>query len=233
MARPGNADALRLKIRLADASVAPVVAAFWSHPELRRLFPEYLFAVHSCIRASTPLMRAALERARESARTDPVANGLARYLDRHVHDEDGHDTWLLEDMEALGLRRDEILARVPSHRAACMVGSQYYWIHHVHPIAILGYIAVLEGQPPAVAELRDIREGTGLPAAAFRTLLEHAELDVDHAQELYDVIDALPLTAAHSGLVGTSALQTLEHMGGMFQDLLRAAGASAPAGLGT
>jgi hypothetical protein len=233
MGRLGNSEALRLELRLADAAAAGAAAAFWSHPDLTRLFPEYLFAVHSCIRASTPLMQEALDRARLSAGTDRVAHGLASYLERHIHDEDGHDAWLLEDMAALGLRRDEILARIPSHRAACMVGSQYYWIRHVHPVAILGYIAVLEGQPAAAGELREIQRRTGLPAAAFRTLLEHAELDVDHAQELYDVIDALPLTAAHSVLVGASALQTIEHMGGMFQDLLRAGGTGAPAGLGT
>lgn len=229
---PGNSGALRLKLRLADASAASVVAAFWSHPALARVFPEYLFAVHSCIRASTPLMQEALDRARLSASTDPVANRLASYLERHLHDEDGHDTWLLEDMEALGLRREDILARLPSHHAACMVGSQYYWIRHVHPVAILGYIAVLEGQPPAAEELHEIQQRTGLPPAGFRTLLEHAALDVEHAQELYDVIDALPLSAAQSALVGASALQTIEHMGGMFQDLLHAAenGSPVPAG---
>jgi len=233
MGWPGNSDALRLKLRLADESAASVVSAFWSHPKLPRLFPEYLFAVHSCIRASTPLMQEALDRARVSAGADPVASGLASYLERHIHDEDGHDTWLLEDMQVLGLQRDEILGRLPSHRAACMVGSQYYWIRHVHPVAILGYIAVLEGQPPGAGELREIQQRTNLPAAAFRTLLEHAALDVDHAQELYAVLDALPLTAAQSALVGASALQTVEHMGGMFQDLLHAAADATPAGLGS
>ena len=102
MGRLGNSDALRLKLRLGDPGAAAVVSAFWSHPDLPRLFPDYLFAVHSCIRASTPLMQDALDGARLSAGTDPVANGLASYLERHIHDEDGHDTWLLEDMEALG-----------------------------------------------------------------------------------------------------------------------------------
>jgi hypothetical protein len=233
MARPRNGEALRLKLRLADSSLGSVVSAFWGRPDLPRLFPEFLFLVHSCIRASTPLMEQALGQARLRAEGDPVSRGLADYLERHIGDEDGHDDWLLEDLETLGLNRTEILARVPSLRAACMVGSQYYWIRHVHPVAILGYIAVLEGSPPAATELEAVQRRTGLPPQAFRTLLEHADLDVDHARELYALIDALPLTDAQSALVGMSALQTLEHMGGMFQDLLHTPGSSTPAGMGS
>lgn len=228
MTRLGHADALRLKLRLAEPSVAAVTSAFWSHPDLPRLFPDFLFMVHSCIRASTPLMEAALAQSLLTAKTDPVARGLADYLGRHIDDEQGHDSWLLEDMEALGLDRAGILARVPSPRAACMVGSQYYWIRHVHPVAILGYVAVLEGNPPGSADLLAVQRRTELPLQGFRTLLEHAELDVDHGRELYALIDDLPLTRAHAALIGVSALQTLEMMGGMFQELLGTTASPSP-----
>ena len=33
--------------------------------------------------------------------------------------------------------------------AAALVGAQYYWIRHVHPVALLGYVMLLEGYPPS------------------------------------------------------------------------------------
>jgi len=51
---------------------------------------------------------------------------------------------------------------------------------------------------------------TGHPRGAFRTLERHVKLDIHHREELHAVIDALPLTPAQSGLIGVSALQSLD-----------------------
>ena len=44
--------------------------------------------------------------------------------------------------------RDEVLRRMPSPTVASFIGAHYYWIHHHHPVAQLGQIAVQEGYPP-------------------------------------------------------------------------------------
>jgi hypothetical protein len=187
--------------------------AFWSHPELPGLFADYLVRTHSIIRASVPLMETARARAEELAAHDDVAADLATYLAHHIREERHHDDWLLDDLEALGVARDAVLARMPSPTVAALVGSQYYWIRHYHPVALLGYIAVLEGTPPVAEHVEAVISQTGLPRDAFRTILKHADLDPHHRDALNRALDAMPLTADHAATIAVSGFSTLHLLG--------------------
>jgi hypothetical protein len=187
--------------------------AFWTHPRLRDLFADYLVRVHTIIRASVPLMEAARDRARELGEGDAVAASLAAYLAHHIREERHHDEWLLADLEVLGVPREQVLARMPSPTVAALVGSQYYWIRHYHPVAVLGYIAVLEGTPPVAEHVEAVIARTGLPRDAFRTILKHAELDPHHRDGLDRALDALPLTADQSATIAISAFSTIQLLG--------------------
>jgi hypothetical protein len=164
------------------------------------------------IRASVPLMQVAMERSRQLAEADPVARALVTYFTKHIREEMHHDDWLLEDLAVLGFDSATLLTRVPHPSVAAMVGSQYYWINHYHPVGLLGYIAVMEGYPPTVEQVDELEARTGFPRAAFRTMLKHAQLDPHHRDDLNRLIDSLLLTSEQSGLVGVSALQTV-HLG--------------------
>jgi Iron-containing redox enzyme len=177
-----------------------------SHPQVRELYPEYLFTCHCVVRASVPLMETARERARAMAPGDTVAAELADYLGEHIEEERDHDEWLLCDLEALGADRAAILSRVPSPTIASGVGAQYYWILHYHPVALLGWIGLLEGYPPLAATVDRMMARTGYRPEAFRTMRAHAELDPRHGDELFEVVDRLPLTAEQSALIGLNAM---------------------------
>jgi len=113
-------------------------AAVWRHPSIAGLYPEYLIALHGVVRASVPLMEEALCRARELAPGDAVAAGLLSYLARHIEEERGHDRWLIEDLEVLGVPERDVWTRTPAESTARAVGAQYYWIRHHPPVALLG-----------------------------------------------------------------------------------------------
>jgi pyrroloquinoline quinone (PQQ) biosynthesis protein C len=142
------------------------------------------------------------------AATDQVAAGVEAYLDVHIGEETNHDEWLLDDLEAIGVSRREAVARVPSATVASLVGSQYYWIFHYHPVALLGYFAFMEGFPPKPELIQDLIERTGYPQAAFRTFVLHGELDPGHKEELDRTIDDLPLTDDQELVLGLSAMST-------------------------
>jgi hypothetical protein len=184
----------------------------WSAPRAERLYPEYLIALHGVVRASVPLLEEARRASLAIAGSDAVAAGLLGWLERHVEEETGHDQWLLEDLETLGVRADEVWARPPADSTARAVGAQYYWIRHDHPVALLGYVAVVEGRPPSVAFLDRLVETTGLPPAAFRTLYRHAESDVAHGADLRALLDALPLAGRHESLLARSAVHTVAEL---------------------
>jgi hypothetical protein len=178
------------------------------HPRVRELYPEYLFTSHSVIRASVPLMETARERAAATP-SDEVCARLAPYLEEHIEEERDHDEWLLDDLEVLGRAREATLRRVPSATVAGLVGAQYYWIFHYHPVVLLGYISLLEGYPPSTELVERLVDATGYPSEAFRTMLAHAELDPHHRDELNELIDSLPLTHEQSAALGLNAISTV------------------------
>jgi len=204
----GAASDLRRKIGFVLPRLLEASDGLLAHPLVRKLYPEYLFTSHCVIRASVPLMEKAKARAEELAPADPVAASLAPYLEQHIPEELDHDEWLLEDLEVLGFDRADVLARPPSPTVAALVGAQYYWIFHYHPVAILGFLH-LEHYHPHGPSLERFIERTGLPRDGFRQLLIHAKLDAVHARELDRVLDSLPLEPRHEQLIGLSALQTV------------------------
>jgi hypothetical protein len=202
----GEGERLRRKLE----SVLPeLVGASWQlvrHPRVTDLYPEYLVMCHGVVRATIPLMDVVLGRAEELAAGDSAAGDLAAYLRHHMIEETGEDGWLLEDLGAVGRDRAAVLAKPPSPVVAGLVGAQYYWASHYHPVAFLGYLAALEGYPPSQALVDELIARTGYEEGAFRTLLAHAERDPRHRDELLELLDRLVLTPEQSALLGLSAL---------------------------
>jgi hypothetical protein len=222
-----ESERLSRKVAVVLPALHRSASAFMEHPNPRGAYVEYLWAVYWIVRASVPLMQTALDGANALGESDPVAKGLTAYLPAHIDEEMHHDEWLLEDLERLGMDRSVITERAPSVTIATLVGPQYYWIQHVHPVTLMGYIAVLEGNPPAVAAIDRLAERTGYSPAAFRTLREHAALDTHHFDEFNHVLDALPLSADQSALVGVSALHTVAQIARVFDEILERVPASA------
>ena len=189
------------------------------HPRVRELWPGYLVLQHQIIRATVPLTHAALERSR--LLDEPLGPPLARYLELHVDEELGHDETLLGDLELLGRPREAVLERMPSPTVASLVGAQYYWILHHHPVAFLGYVGVMEGYPPTEELVSTLVERTGFPREAFRTFAEHGELDPGHRDHLDRTLDALPLTERHEQVIGAAALATVALATRALQELLQ------------
>jgi hypothetical protein len=198
-----------------------------SHARIPELYPEYLFTLHCVIRASVPLMETAVGRSRSLAPGDAVAAELAEYLREHIEEERDHDEWLLGDLESLGVERSTVLARPPSPTVACAAGAQYYWILHYHPVALLGWVGLLEGYPPTPEMLDELMARTGYGREAFRTLAAHAELDPHHRDGLFQALDRLPLTAEQSAVVGLSAMSSV-HLLAKALDEITGAGAPRP-----
>ena len=213
-----NSVRVRRRIALATPALAGPYARLQGGPDLALRYVDYLVFLHTVIRASVPLMIDAVERlAAMPAAALPVT--LRAYFERHIPEEEGHDEWLLQDLEILGRAREEVLATVPSVHVAAAVGAQYYWIRHHHPVALLGYIAVLEGHPPTMARVREWMKRTGLPEEAFRTLEQHAVADPTHNEELDAVLDELPLSEAHLTCVCVSGMATAANLAQALDDV--------------
>jgi len=182
--------------------------------ELREFYPKQLMAIYHQIRASVPLMEVARSECRRlAAEGDPVAELLIDYWDQHIIEETGHDEWVLQDLEILGIPRKETILTLPPKAIAAFVGPQYYWIFHCHPVALLGYCFALENYASDMNEVKDLEQRTGYPTEAFRTYRGHAEADVHHRRELLEFMGRLPLNEWQERLIIKSALYTLRGYG--------------------
>ena len=210
---------LRMKLDMAYPVVAATSSRIWADERVRDLYPMYLTIWHGVVRSALPLIEAARDRARELAPDDDVAAALVGYFEHHGPEEAGHDVWLLEDLEALGGDRRAALDRIPSPRVATLVGAQYYWLRHAHPVSLLGHMGVVEGYSPPVGFADRLQELTGHPREAFRAIRRHERLDIKHKRELYELIDRLPLTVEHERLMGIAGLHTMQAAVEVFEEI--------------
>jgi hypothetical protein len=199
---------VRAKLDLVRAPIDRALERLWNDRDPRGAYTRFLVHTHQVIRASEPLMEAARRRALELAPADAVCAPLADYLATHIEEERGHDAWAKADLEA-AVGPSDALAGTPPARVAAAVGAQYYWIFHVHPVAILGYIAILEDGPDSPGDFfHALMDRTGFPEAAFRTLRHHVHLDPAHRRDLFDLFDRLPLSVLHKEAIGVSLVHT-------------------------
>ena len=105
------------------------------------------------------------------------------------------------------------------------MGAQYYWVLHYHPVTLLAWIGLLEGYPPPPALIDELRARTGYGAEAFRTLAAHAELDIGHGDELFALLDELPLTAEQSTAIGLNAMSSVHLLAKALDEIERVSGA--------
>lgn len=125
---------------------------------------------------------------------------LRAFYQKHLEDERNHAKWLREDLGGHPI--------VLHYGAAQLAGMSYYLIRHVHPVALMGYMQALEGQPidPAFVARMESEH-----PSAVRTLKLHAEEDPKHIEELR----AFPIPDEWKPLVENTRIQTLKLLEGM------------------
>ena len=163
----------------------------------RDVFLRNLTFVHNVITASENLLRVA---------RDCSTGHLAAYFDEHLEEELRHETWLANDLASAGVHVHTLPI---SPEAVAMAGAQYYLIYHVDPVALLGYMAVLECFPIDVEALEALEEIHGKQLC--RTLRYHAEHDIDHGSDVLDEVDRL--SEKQFQLVMQNAVQTALYIG--------------------
>ena len=214
-----NSDVLWAKIRLAEGRLNAASDEFWNHPELARLLPIFLVQLHRVMQAGLHLMQTARDRSL-ALPDDPVARIVAPYLEQHILEEKDHDDWLLDDIGTLGITPAQVASTPPLPAVVSLLGAQYFWALHIHPVTVFGYLIVLEGYPPLAEQLEAIRKRTRLPKTAFRFLIAHADNDPHHIADLNRTLDSMPLSDEQQMYVALSAFHTIDGVASVFEELL-------------
>jgi hypothetical protein len=217
----GEGAVLRAKIALAQPALDIASSRVWLEAD-SATYARYLSAMYPVTRAAVPLMRFARDRCLRRP-ADPVGRALIVYLTRHIHAERGHHRWVAADLAALGHDPATVARALPPTAVTALIGAQYQLIAAVHPVTLLGCLAVLEGAPPRQALLDHVRALTG--EGPTTTLDRHAASDARHAPAIFALLDRLTLDERLRAGLGFSALYTARQAIALLDEL--GAGAAA------
>jgi hypothetical protein len=199
-------------LAMCSGPLAAVFQRLWNAENPKEMIPAFLVMLHQIMRASVPVMEAAILRLEAIGPEDPLTTPLIRYYLHHIKEERDHDVWALEDMEAAGFDPVAVLRQMPPPAVARLAGAQRYWVEHHHPVTLLGCIMVLESFPPSMEIIDEIRDSSGLPEAAFRTFRMHGKVDPHHSKEVREVIDRLPLSRRDVDMISTSLIACMQSL---------------------
>jgi len=212
----GEGAVLRAKIALVRPALDIASSRMWLDPEPVAAYARYLSAMYPVTRAAVPLMKFARQRCLRHP-ADPLSRPLAAFLTRHIREERGHDRWVRADLAALGTDPADIGRALPSPAVTGLLGAQYQLIASVHPVTLLGCIAILESAPPSQHLIDHVRALAGDGPTA--TLTRHAASDGRHRDEIFALLDRFRLDARLRASVGFSALFTARQAVALFDEL--------------
>jgi pyrroloquinoline quinone (PQQ) biosynthesis protein C len=111
----------------------------------------------------------------------------------YLEEEQGHDQWILNDIEAAGGDRQAASQGQPDVATDAMVAFAYDMVDRRNPAGFFGMVHVLEGTSVALA-LRaadQIQATLALPDRAFTYLRSHGTLDQEHVKDLANILERL------------------------------------------
>ncbi len=139
-----------------------------------------------------------------ASRIDDRHQAVRYFLYQHMQEEKGHEEWVMNDLEAVGVSRQQALAYQPSRLMLGFNGYNYWAADRKHPLSVLGMLYALE----VVASVY----GGSLAAAIRESLLleadhgvsfisSHAELDAQHMVELRVVLNSVQDDEAKGAII--------------------------------
>lgn len=139
-----------------------------------------------------------------ASRLDDRFRDVRYFLYEHMHEEQGHEQWVLDDLDAVGVPAAQALAHAPTPWTLALVGYNYWAADRRHPCSALGMLYALEviasvyGGPFASA----IRESLLLDGDRGVSFIgSHSTMDAQHMAELRGVLNLVHDAAAQEAIV--------------------------------
>lgn len=166
---------------------SPIIQRALAGDITRELYIAFLTQAYHHVRHTVPLMMAVGSRIPE--RLAWLQHEILHYLE----EEEGHDQWILNDIEAAGGNRAAAARSQPDLATDAMVAFAYDMIARRNPVGFFGMVHVLEGTSVALA-LRAadrVQAALALPSRAFTYLRSHGTLDQQHVHHLAGILNRL------------------------------------------
>jgi Iron-containing redox enzyme len=131
-----------------------------------------------------------------ASRVPDTERQVRYFLYEHMHEESGHEEWVMNDLEAVGVSPAATRTQQPSVHTLALTGFNYWAADRRHPCSVLGMMYALE----VIASV----------------ISSHATMDAEHMIELRKVLNTITDEAAREAVV-ESTLVNFHHFTRMFE----------------
>ena len=157
----------------------------------------YYIVWHFC-----PIMASA------ASRCDDRFRQVRYELYERIDEEKNHETWVLDDLEAVGGDIAYVRANPPSPPVQAMVAFNYFCAERAHPCSVLGMLYSLEVIASAYAATlsQSIAKtlGRNMDGPGFRFLLSHSAMDQEHVAKLNVLVKTIDDPVAQESIVNAT-----------------------------
>ena len=185
-----------------ELETVPKVNSMIHHGLSLAEYKAFLHDLYHIVWHFCPVMAAAAARCSDRFRE-------VRYdLYDRIEEEKGHETWVLEDIEAMGGDVASVRAHPPSAPVQAMIAFNYFGAERVHPCSVLGMLYMLEvvssvyGGRVSDSIARTL--GRNVDAGGFRFLTSHATMDLDHMAKLNKLMKKIDDPDAQESIVNST-----------------------------
>jgi hypothetical protein len=178
-------------------------------------YRRFLLELYHLVWHFNPVTAAAASRVPDSNRQ------VRYYMYEHMQEESGHEEWVMNDLDALGVTPQDTRAYPPGPFTLALCGYNYWGADRGNPCSVLGMIYALEviasvyGGPFASA----VKESLLLEGERGISFIgSHATLDVEHMATLRKVLNTLQDEASRNAVV-ESTLVNFHHFTRIFESI--------------
>jgi len=198
-----------------DLELIPKVHSMMNHGLTLAEYRGFLHDLYHIVWHFWPVMSAA------AARCDDRFRDVRYDLYERIEEEKGHDSWVLEDIEALGGDVRAVRETPPSPPAQAMIAFNYYASDRVHPCSVLGMLYMLEVVSSVyggrVSDSIARALGRNVEDGGFKFLSSHATMDLDHMAKLNRLVKTIDDAGAQNAIVNATRVN-FHQFGQLFRE---------------
>jgi pyrroloquinoline quinone (PQQ) biosynthesis protein C len=198
-----------------DLELIPKVHSMINHGLTLAEYRGFLHDLYHIVWHFCPVMSAA------AARCDDRFRDVRYDLYERIEEEKGHDSWVLEDIKALGGDVRAVRETPPSPPAQAMIAFNYYASDRVHPCSVLGMLYMLEVVSSVyggrVSDSIARALGRNVEDGGFKFLSSHATMDLDHMAKLNRLVKTIDDAGAQNAIVNATRVN-FHQFGQLFRE---------------
>ena len=184
----------------------PAIARCLAGDVERETYEAFLVEAYHHVKQTVPLLMACGSRLPE--RLEWLREAIVHYIVEEV----GHQEWILNDLQSLGVDKESVRRGSPSAATELMCSYAWDTVERVNPVGLFGMVYALEKTSSTIAThaAGQIRSALDLGPESMTYMVSHGSLDVEHMRHFESLMNRLEDDADRAAVL---------HAAGMFYEL--------------